>query len=209
MLIEIAGWAAPQGGVITSCMAGPRAFLLLVFLLVGALLVLYGKTIFYSGSWKATVSSAPMVAWLLTKVESEPVKALEKVTVEKLAKDHRLKLDSAAARRLSRSVFLRDHKEFDCNVPPVSVVSLFLSFPRFVQHPQLDWFSFPKANCSWLHVLIPFLCLTIWKYRERAQARPLSLSLSFSVERNLSSVLSSLVRGAWYHAQRDIKQVLG
>lgn len=60
------------------------------------------------------------MAWLMSKVESDPVHTLNKKAVETLVKDYRLMLDTSNARRMSRDVFLRDHKEFDFNVPPVS-----------------------------------------------------------------------------------------
>lgn len=120
MLIELAGWAAPQGGVIPTCMTFPRALVLVALLLVSAFVLFYGRTLNTSSAWKSALSSTPVMAWLMSKVESDPVHTLNKKAVETLVKDYRLMLDTSNARRMSRDVFLRDHKEFDFNVPPVS-----------------------------------------------------------------------------------------
>ena len=121
MLIEfVSSFAAPQSGAASysSLMAFPRVVVLVLLLLVGALVLFYGKSLCTS-NWKVAVSSTPAVAWVLAKFEKDPVHTLDKAAVEKLAKDHRLNMDSVAARRLSRDMFLATHSEFDFSVPPV------------------------------------------------------------------------------------------
>ncbi|KAG0565382.1 hypothetical protein KC19_8G185900 [Ceratodon purpureus] len=120
MLIEfVSSFAAPQSGAASysSLMAFPRVVVLVLLLLVGALVLFYGKSLCTS-NWKVAVSSTPAVAWVLAKFEKDPVHTLDKAAVEKLAKDHRLNMDSVAARRLSRDMFLATHSEFDFSVPP-------------------------------------------------------------------------------------------
>lgn len=98
----------------TTWMAIPRVLVLLSLVLVGALVVLHhGK----SSNLKTTLSSSPAGAWLMSQFEKDPVNTLNKTSVEKLAKDHRLNMDSVAARRLSRAKFLELHSEFNHNVP--------------------------------------------------------------------------------------------
>jgi hypothetical protein len=127
MLVEfVSGFAAaPQSGAASSgLMAFPRVVVVLLLLLVGALVLFYGKALCGS-NWKGAVSSTPAVAWVLAKFEKDPVHSLDKGAVEKLAKDHRLNMDSVAARRLSRDMFLATHSEFDFNVPRVRKMLLF------------------------------------------------------------------------------------
>jgi hypothetical protein len=106
MLIEfISGWAAPQSGATNpALMAFPRVLVLILLLLAGALVLFYGKSLYFA-NWKIALSSAP---------------AVKQRAVEKPAKDPRLKMDAVAARRASREAFLRQHSESNFNVPPVS-----------------------------------------------------------------------------------------
>lgn len=117
-LIEAAScWTTPQNGATTvSAIAFPRALLLILLLVVGALVLIYGKTLCPS-KLIISLSSSPVIAWVLSKVERDPVHQSIKDAKEKPAKDHRLTMDTAEARRWSRDVFLREHSECNFNVP--------------------------------------------------------------------------------------------
>ena len=107
MLIEFVSasvWAAPQSGVSSSSvMAFPRVLLLILLILAGALVLFYGKSLSYV-KWRIALSTAIVV---------------KRKVVEETVKDHRRHMDAVAARRLSRETFLREHGEFNYNVPPV------------------------------------------------------------------------------------------
>lgn len=122
MLIEVAGWVAPHGSLISSWMASvPRALLLLVLLLAGALILFYGRSLYSSASaWRAALSAVPPVAWMLSKAfkgSNSPKNKSDKRTclAEKIPNQ-----DTVEGRRLSRSEFYRLNKQFDYNSSPVS-----------------------------------------------------------------------------------------
>lgn len=133
MLIEVAGWVAPHGSLISSWMASvPRALLLLVLLLAGALILFYGRSLYSSAStWRAALSAVPPVAWMLSKASkgsNSPKNKSDKRTcvAEKIPNQ-----DTVEGRRLSRSEFYRLNKQFDYNSSPVSDPSPSLSFSIF------------------------------------------------------------------------------
>ena len=120
MLIEFAS----SGEVASSAvMAFPRVVVVVLVLVVGALVLFYGKTLYSNSNWKAVVSSTPAVAWLFAKFENGPVNTSNNVAVQKLAKDHRQHMDSVAARRLSRDIFLATHSEYNFKMPPVKCIA--------------------------------------------------------------------------------------
>ena len=132
MLIEVAGWVAPHGSLISTWMASiPRALLLLVLLLAGALILFYGRPLYSSASitWRAALSAVPPMAWMLSKAfkgsNSPNNKSCDKTTCvpEKIPNQ-----DTVEGRRLSRSEFYRLNKQFDYNSSPVSHPSPSLSF---------------------------------------------------------------------------------
>lgn len=151
MLLDLVsgfGVAPQSGATATSCCSSssvmasliPRVVVLLLLLLAGAVVVFYGKSLCASSSnWKVALSSTPAGAWILSQFENDPVKTLNKGAVEDLAKDHRLNMDSVAARRLSRAKFLELHSEFDFNVPPV-INPMHVEFVAFVSVLILERF---------------------------------------------------------------------
>lgn len=132
MLIEVAGWVAPHGSLISTWMASiPRALLLLVLLLAGALILFYGRPLYSSAStWRAALSAVPPLAWMLSKAfkgsNSPKNKSCDKRTC---AADKIPNQDTVEGRRLCRSEFYRLNKQFDYNSSPVSHPSPSLSFP--------------------------------------------------------------------------------
>ena len=128
MLIEFAtSFAAGPGqccSIATSSALMVHFPRVVVLLLMGVLVLFYGKTFWSSSTWKNVVSSTPAVAWVMAKFEKNPVKTLNKTSVQSLAIDHRLHMDSVAARRLSRDMFLATHSEFDFSVPPVRIMHI-------------------------------------------------------------------------------------
>ena len=138
MLIEVAGWVAPHGSLISTWMASiPRALLLLVLLLAGALILFYGRPLYSSASitWRAALSAVPPMAWMLSKAfkgsNSPNNKSCDKTTCvpEKIPNQ-----DTVEGRRLSRSEFYRLNKQFDYNSSPVSHPSPSLIFLSFEIH---------------------------------------------------------------------------
>jgi len=121
MLIEVAGWVAPHGSVISTWMASiPRALLLLVLLLAGALILFYGRPLYSSAStWRAALSAVPPLAWMLSKAfkgsNSPKNKSCDKRTC---AADKIPNQDTVEGRRLCRSEFYRLNKQFDYNSSP-------------------------------------------------------------------------------------------
>lgn len=141
-LIEAAScWTTPQNGATNiSAIAFPRALLLILLLVVGALVLIYGKTLCPS-KLIISLTSSPVIAWVLSKVERDPVHQSIKDAKEKPAKDHRLTMDTAEARRWSRDVFLREHSECNFNVPSVRWM-LSSAFPFSILRGFLVDFSY-------------------------------------------------------------------